>query len=213
MAGIARSRYISKRPRSLETWQSRSRFLFTRNTFSPPLFSQIHFLAYINKFNFRSALFLTSIYTQKSLEIPIAVEIARIGKEMYHACCAFTLIPEDFRGPSFLFFVFFSLFRFSFRFSFIDFRFVEWNSINERRRKEAGKRRISMCPERYCVLARGAGRNYKESRFTDSFSALFVLCEYNRLIHVEKCYIDGRVMLRFCECKYKSIWYNSINSY
>lgn len=34
---------------------------------------------------------------------------------MYHACRAFTLIPEDFRGPSFLFFVFFSLFRFSFR--------------------------------------------------------------------------------------------------
>lgn len=33
---------------------------------------------------------------------------------MYHACRV-TLIPEDFRGPSFLFFFFFSLSRFSFR--------------------------------------------------------------------------------------------------
>lgn len=143
MAGIARSRYISKRPRSLETWQSRSRFLFTRNTFSR------FFFRYINKFNFRSVLFLTSIYTQKSLEIPIAVEIARIGKEMYHACRVY-INPWGFSGS--VVFIFFSFLSFGFLFDYW-FPFFSSRNISIFRRMEFGSMR-----EEGKKLARGEFR-------------------------------------------------------
>lgn len=140
---------------------------------------------------------------------------------MYHACRV-TLIPEDFRGPSFLFFFF--LFSLSIFFPTIDFRFpfrvtslcLLSNGIwfNERRRKKAGKKRFRCVPKDIVLLARGAGRNYKESRFTDFFRHCSHCSNITGLYtHVEKYYIGGRVMLRFCEYKCKSIWYNNINSY
>lgn len=140
---------------------------------------------------------------------------------MYHACRV-TLIPEDFRGPSFLFFFFFSLSRFSFRLltsvslfasHLCVFCRMEFGSMREEGKK-AGKKRFRCVPKDIVLLARGAGRNYKESRFTDFFRHCSHCSNITGLYtHVEKCYIGGRVMLRFCEYKCKSIWYNNINSY
>lgn len=122
-------------------------FFFTQSIFFRPFtidsFSGLHH----NKFNFRSVFFLTSLYTQKSLKIPIAIEIAKIGKEMYHVCHVI-LIPEDFRGPSFLFF-FFSLFRFSFRLLFLSSRHIsmfcrmEFDSMREEEGKKQAKSDVS----------------------------------------------------------------------
>lgn len=132
-----------------------------------------------------------------------------------------TLIPEDFRGPSFLFF----LFSLSVFFPIIDFAFFSSRHIsifcrmefwfNERGRKKAGKKRFRCVPKDIVLLARRAGRNYKESPFTDSFRYCSHCANITGLYtHVEKCYIGGRVMLGFCEYnKYKSIWYNNIDSY
>lgn len=125
--------------------------------------------------------------------------------------------PWGFSGS--VIFIFF-LFSLSIFFSiivslFASHLYVLSNGIrfNERRRrKKAGKKRC--VPKDIMLLARGAGRNYKESRFTDFFRHCSHCANIIDLYtHVEKCYIGGRVMLRFCEYKHKSIWYNNINSY
>ena len=109
---------------------------------------------------------------------------------MYHACRV-TLIPEDFRGPSFLFFFF--LFSLSIFFPTIDFRFpfrvtslcLLSNGIwfNERRRKKSWQKAISMCPERYCAFGSWSWTKLQGITVHRLLSALFALFKYNRLIH------------------------------
>lgn len=108
---------------------------------------------------------------------------------MYHACRV-TLIPEDFRSPSFLFFFsflsldFLSDYWLPFPFSrHISMFFVEWNSVQWEKKEKSWQKAISMCPERYCAFGSWSWTKLQGITVHRLLSALFALFKYNRLIH------------------------------